>query len=74
VPILNDAGIDVMISGHFHRHDYQAANETVKFPTVVNSNNAYLLCTVKDGKIKMETKGLVSSEGHTYTFKEIKND
>jgi hypothetical protein len=68
VPILNNAGIDVMISGHFHWHDYQAANENVKFPTVVNGNNAYLLCTIKDGKIKIETAGLVPSESHTYEF------
>ncbi|GAB6395604.1 MAG: metallophosphoesterase family protein [Bacteroidales bacterium] len=40
VPILNAAGIDIMLCGHLHRHLKLDANDRVKFPVLVNSNNA----------------------------------
>jgi len=39
VPILNAAGIQVMLSAHEHRHRIQQASETTLFPIIVNSNN-----------------------------------
>jgi predicted phosphodiesterase len=72
VPILNQAGIDILFSGHYHYYDYQEANANVKFPTVVNSNDTYLLCTIKDGKIKVEMKGLNSKK--TEIIKELRNN
>lgn len=38
-PILNDAGIHIMLSGHEHRHRFVPPNPVVKFPVLVNSNN-----------------------------------
>jgi hypothetical protein len=40
VPILNAAGIDIMLCGHLHRHLKLDANDRVNFPVLVNSNNA----------------------------------
>ncbi len=40
LPILNKANVDVMFSGHIHRHAlYTPGEEGVAFPIVVNSNN-----------------------------------
>lgn len=39
VPILNKAGVQVMISGHFHRQVIRNADDKIRFPVVVNSNN-----------------------------------
>ncbi|MFT3903785.1 MAG: FN3 domain-containing metallophosphoesterase family protein [Niabella sp.] len=48
VPILNDAGIQVMLSGHEHRHRIQQPNADVKFPVIVNSNNDILKAKISD--------------------------
>ena len=58
LPILNDAKIDVVFSGHTHRYSYNPpkAGKTA-FPVIVNSNNAYLRCDVIDGKIKVKIVG-----------------
>lgn len=42
VPVLNDAGVQVMLSGHEHRHRIIQPNAAVKFPVIVNSNNNIL--------------------------------
>ncbi len=39
VPILNKAGVQIMISGHFHRHVLRKADQDIAFPVLVNSNN-----------------------------------
>jgi len=58
LPILNEAGIDVVLSGHTHRYSYNApvAGKTA-FPVIVNSNNAYLRCDVINGKINIKIIG-----------------
>ncbi len=38
VPILNNAGAQIMLSGHLHKHIIQQADQDVKFPVLVNSN------------------------------------
>lgn len=48
VPILNDAGIQVMISGHEHRHRIIQPDATVKFPVLVNSNNNIIKAKISD--------------------------
>lgn len=39
VPVLNKAGVQVMISGHFHRQVIRNADDKINFPVIVNSNN-----------------------------------
>ncbi len=42
VPILNEAGIDVMLCGHMHQYIKQNQMQGVNFPIIVNSNNTVL--------------------------------
>jgi len=54
LPVLNAAGIDLMISGHLHKHEVSekgAGNNS--FPIVVNSNNERLDVTVEGKKISL---------------------
>lgn len=50
MPILNDAGIDVMLCGHMHEyHRLQPKSGEFNFPIIVNSNDTLLLGSA-DGK------------------------
>ena len=42
VPLLNDAGIDIMLCGHLHKYLYQKQQNWINFPVIVNSNNTVL--------------------------------
>jgi len=53
-PILGEAGIDVMLSGHLHRTLKWEANDKVKFPVIINSNNSILKGVVENGKLTIE--------------------
>ncbi len=48
VPILNNAGVQIMLSGHLHRHILRQADEQVRFPVIVNSNNNLLKVNLND--------------------------
>lgn len=52
VPQLNKLGIDIMFCGHLHKIVYSKANETVKFPVVVNSNNSVLDVNVNEESLE----------------------
>ena len=39
VPVLNKHKIDVMLSGHLHKHVMMKENATVRFPIIVNKND-----------------------------------
>ena len=54
VPILNNAGIDVMLCGHLHKVLYQPASENIKFPVWVNSFNTVMEGEVKNGKLQIK--------------------
>ena len=68
LPILNEAGIDVMFSGHTHRYGFREPNEKVRFPILINDNQSYIRCNVTADKIKAE---IVEPKGstHTHEFK-----
>lgn len=40
VPILNEIGVDLMLSGHLHRNLYEEPGTNIQFPILVNSNNS----------------------------------
>lgn len=43
LPLLNKAGVDIMLSGHYHSHHYfESGTEGRNFPLLVNSNNHVL--------------------------------
>lgn len=68
LPILNEAGIDVMFSGHTHRYGFREPNEKVRFPILINDNQNYIRCNVTADKIKAEIVGPKGST-HTHEFK-----
>lgn len=42
IPLLNNAGVDIMLCAHLHRYIRNDAKEDVRFPIIVNSNNTIL--------------------------------
>ncbi len=55
LPVLNKAGVDVMLSGHNHRYSYRDAGYCGNdFPILVNSNNDKVNVRVTASKIDME--------------------
>lgn len=50
VPILNEAGIQVMLSAHEHRHRIEQASASMKFPLIVNSNNNIIKAKITAGE------------------------
>lgn len=42
MPLLNNAGVDIMLCAHLHRYIRNDAKEGVRFPIIVNSNNTVL--------------------------------
>lgn len=57
VPILNEAKIDIMFSGHNHRYSFHEGNENIKFPVLINDNTSYLKCNVTPEKISVMIMG-----------------
>lgn len=61
IPILNKAGIDLMICGHTHRHSYLPKGEKNNhFPILTNSNNEIVDIQITAQKIYLkifDTKG-----------------
>lgn len=58
VPILNQAGIDIMICGHLHRHVYEGPSNKIHFPVLVNSNNSCVLAETKGNQLNVKVIGL----------------
>ena len=55
VPVLNEAGIDVMLCGHIHKYKYYAPGTTsANFPVICNPNAKRMDATVKSDNIKLE--------------------
>ena len=56
VPILNDAGIDLMISGHTHRYSFiEKDSDKNNFPIIVMSNNCRMDLSVDSSGIRATT-------------------
>lgn len=54
VPLLNEAGADVMLSGHLHRTINCDATPQVRFPVVINSNKSVLRAVTSGDQLKLE--------------------
>ena len=65
LPILNDADVDLMLSGHTHRYAFREADDRVKFPIVINDNRSCMSVTVGQGTIRVEISGNVRKK-HTF--------
>lgn len=58
LPILNRAGIDLMLCGHLHRSaSSEAGEDGVLFPVLVNSNEHAVDVEVADGEVKVTVIG-----------------
>ncbi len=69
VPILNEAGIDVMLSGHLHRHYVCKPDNEVKFPVVVNSLNHVISGWTEGNELHLDmydTKGALVEKFSVY--------
>ncbi|WP_455591564.1 metallophosphoesterase [Bacteroides sp.] len=54
VPLLNEADVDVMLSGHLHRTIDCDPTSQVRFPVVINSHKTVLRGTTQGGQLKLE--------------------
>lgn len=59
LPVLNDANITAMLSGHTHRYSFNPpVAGKINFPVLVNSNNACIKCDIIKGKVKATVIGI----------------
>jgi predicted phosphodiesterase len=58
VPLLNEAGIDIMLSGHLHRHTKQEPNVNVKFTVLANGNEAVIKGKITENELNLNIIGL----------------
>ena len=57
-PVLENAGIDLMLSGHTHRYSYfDSKSSGFNYPVVVNSSNSFLEVSVNTSEIRLLIKG-----------------
>lgn len=58
VPVLNQAGADVMLCGHLHRYFNNPPTGAVRFPVIDNAHNTVLTGTTKGNELLLEVKDL----------------
>ena len=68
VPLLNEAGIDLMLCGHLHKHVQREANQQIKFPILINSNNAIVKATVTDRQLMLDVIGIDGKKQDSLTL------
>lgn len=74
LPILNEAGINIMFSGHTHRYGFHPANDEVRFPVVVNGNQSYIRCDMTGDRIAIRIVGPGGRVAHTHTNSHSANE
>ena len=60
MPLLNNAGVDIMLCAHLHRYIRNDAKEDVRFPIIVNSNNTVLKAEADSRALKIK---ILDTEG-----------
>ncbi len=67
IPILNEAGVDVMLSGHLHSYSFRKAGECgTDFPVLVNSNNDRLEVRIIPSRIEIDVVDAAGNTIHTH--------
>jgi hypothetical protein len=69
VPLLNEAKVDVMLSGHIHRTIKREADAQVKFPVLINSNNSVLRGVVDAAGLSLEIFNMDGKIAETFKIK-----
>lgn len=68
VPVLNEAGVDLMLSGHHHEHRYvQAGTCGNSFPIIANDDTDRLEFKADSKGWTIHTYGMNGAETHTYS-------
>ncbi|MEL7587318.1 MAG: FN3 domain-containing metallophosphoesterase family protein [Prolixibacteraceae bacterium] len=60
LPLLNNAGVDVMFCGHLHRYIKKEAKGEQGFPVIVNANNSVVKATAGEEELDIQ---IVSDQG-----------
>ncbi len=69
IPILEEAGIDLMLSGHIHRHSFRNPGECdTKFPVLANSNNDRLEVRATASRIIIDVIDPAGKKIHQHTI------
>ena len=69
LPLLNGAGVDLMLAGHFHQFIYTGAGEKEPdFPIIINSNKDVLDINADGNRIKVDVVDRAGKTLHTYTY------
>ena len=71
LPLLNKAGIDLMLSGHNHRYSLREpmSCDGNEFPILVNSNNDRLDVKATASEISVDVVDATGKVLHKHTFK-----
>jgi predicted phosphodiesterase len=69
VPLLNEAKIDIMLCGHLHQHIRMEPNDRVKFPILVNSNNAVVKATATARTFTLEVLDIEGKKTDVITIR-----
>lgn len=69
-PVIQSAGIDLMISGHTHRNTfYESAKSGFGYPVLVNSNNSFVEIVVDTQSVRAYVKDLTGKVITDYQIK-----
>jgi Icc-related predicted phosphoesterase len=69
VPLLNEAHIDIMLCGHIHRLIRKEATHEVRFPVLINSNNAFVKGSVTATELTLEVVGFDGKKTDSLSIK-----
>ena len=58
VPVLNEANVDIMLSGHLHRHTRSEADNRIKFPVLANGNEAVVKGKASNNELTLDVIGV----------------
>lgn len=54
VPLLEKAGVDIMLCGHLHRHVFKDTGDGQNFPIIANANKAIVKAQTKNSLLNIE--------------------
>lgn len=70
VPILNEAGIDLMLCAHLHQHIYaEPGTEGCNFPVLINSNKHVLEASADNRTLNIEVKDDAGKQVKSLSFR-----
>ncbi len=58
VPLLNENGVQLMLSAHLHRSVKRPPEEGIRFPVLANSNNSILKVSANSQKMRVEMRDM----------------